>query len=256
MHALSNERYRAASQAIICPNHREKQLLQKMNKVPDHWLLVNLPGATSKVFNEEHLAIEAAPGTDIYTSPLGSEQHVYTAPAYQACIPLAAFKLARLTFSFTPTLQFDQGGLLFTLPSKINPIPNKGNASEKSKHPAWIKIGIEVNEGQPWVSVCSRPRDGWVDWSLSSLEAKNDVGLGREVSATIELMRYKNALMIYRIQGDEKMLIRKIPWVFLPDDETSGEILVGAYAARPDPENLANGHPLAFKGSDLVVELS
>ncbi|KAH8898646.1 hypothetical protein GQ53DRAFT_605690, partial [Thozetella sp. PMI_491] len=178
--------------------------------------------------------LAAPPNTDIYATPLGSTLHVYSAPVSHTQLLKSSFSLARVSFSFTPTLQFDQGGLLFTVARKVNPEPTAENSQEAASHPAWIKAGIEVNDGEPWVSVCGKANHGWVDWSLVPLPTKT--GLGKKVSATIEFTWYKNALMIYSIRGEERTLVRKVPWAFLDDAELSDHAWVGVYAARPDPD--------------------
>ncbi|KAI0130405.1 hypothetical protein BJ170DRAFT_314115 [Xylariales sp. AK1849] len=219
-----------------------------------NWIHVNQVRSEADIFDQAHFTLAAAPNTDVYASPLGETLHVYSAPITHTRVDKSTFSHARVTFSFVPILQFDQGGLILTLPSKTNAEPNETNSREASGHPAWIKIGIEVNEGEPWLSVVGKARNGWCDWSLAPLPVKS--GLGEEASATIEMTRHKNALMVYSVEGDTKTLIRKVPWVFLDDAASNGSAYVGAYAARPDPESKATGVHFKVQFKNLYIDMS
>ena len=208
------------------------------------------------------LVLSASPKTDVYATPIPPAQHVYSGPIVYQKIQLSQFKSARVTISLSWTLQFDQGGLIFVIPSSTQPSPDAQNATTESTHPSWVKAGIEVNEGKPYASVVGKPRNGWCDWSLSPLpQAEND-GSSSESSITLEMTRYKNALMIWSIGREgEKMLIRKVPWVFLrhanPELGEAEEVAhVGLYAARPDPSDEGHGQKLDVHFTDFDLELT
>lgn len=194
----------------------------------------------------------AGPKSDIYASPLGSTLHVYTAPVTCKRITRDSFKLARVTVSARWTLQFDQGGLVFTLPRPRNPSPDAANASTADEHPAWVKAGIEVNDGIAAVSIVGKSLNGWCDWNM--VPTGGIPGPGGEIQVTLEMTRFKNALMIWMVEGDKKVLIRKIPWVFLGNDDLSNDALVGVYAARPDPDDKSGGQDLEVRLSDFRLE--
>ncbi|KAF7547463.1 hypothetical protein G7046_g9002 [Stylonectria norvegica] len=193
------------------------------------------------------LRLLAPPKSDIYASPGPPQLHVFTAPVTCTRIKKSSFSLARVTVSARWMLQFDQGGLIFE-------IPTAGDAdasTAKTFHPAWIKIGIEMNNGAPYVSIVGKPKNGWCDWSLVPVDGK----LGEEVSTTLELTRVKNALMVWMINGEAKVLIRKVPWVFLDDPELSEDVLLGLYAACPDPDDASGGKNLDVKFTDFSFEI-
>ncbi|KAH8666992.1 hypothetical protein BX600DRAFT_284874 [Xylariales sp. PMI_506] len=202
-------------------------------------------------FKPSEFILKAISKTDIYASPLPPTLHVFTAPITHTRVELSNFSSARVSFAFVPTLQFDQGGLIFTVPSINNPDPDAGNSQVSSSHPAWVKAGVEVNDGQPWISVVSKARNGWCDWSLVPMPTGNR--LGNTVEATIEMVRYRNALMIYYVNKESRTLIRKIPWVFLPDPELAQNAWIGAYTARPDPDSEAAENPLEMHFKGLCV---
>lgn len=196
------------------------------------------------------LSLSAPPKSDIYASPGPPELYVYTAPVVYRRVPKSDFSLARVTVSARWHLQFDQGGLVFTIPTIENPNPDASNARTSASHPAWIKVGIEINDGAPCVSIVGKARNGWCDWSLVPL----DTELGEEAAATLELTKFKNALMVWMVKSDTKVLIRKLPWVFLDDAGLSTDVLVGIYAAQPDPDNKAGGRDLKVSFSNFCLE--
>jgi hypothetical protein len=196
-----------------------------------------------------------------------------------------------VSFSYVPRLQYDHAGLIFFAPSarrsdKTPPGSVEAAENDDVKHPdthaprQWVKAGLEAKDGGVWVSVVAKTRDGWCDWSLGALppgsygevETVGGEGgkgerekLGREVGATIEMSRSKNALMVYLVthQGEqeERALIRKVPWVFLGVEEKSGGedddvVCVGAFAARPDPEGAAGTEELDVRFTDFAVEVA
>jgi len=201
-------------------------------------------------FDPKSFSLSAKSTTDIYCSPIPPAKYIYSAPNVHTNLPKSSFSSARLSISFCASIQFDQAGLLFTVPTKSNPVPNATNSTVVDSHPAYIKAGIEVNDGKAWISVVARGPEGWCDWSLFPLMEEKK--LPATVSVTIEVARYKNALLIWKIEK-ERALIRKVPWVFLNEDV--GNVWVGAYAARPDPDAEASGRALEVDFQDLVIEM-
>ena len=168
-----------------------------------------------------------------------------------------------MTVSFTWTTIYDQGGLILVFPNKDNPNPDASNAGEKSKHPQWVKAGIEINDGRPWASVVAR--ENWADWSLSippagvtDAQPNNEGVTGKgSVKAVIEFERHEGALYVFvnGPDGKEKgrSMIREPQWVFL-DERDDTEALVGVYCCTPDPKDERNGTPLevTFEDFELV----
>lgn len=199
----------------------------------------------------------APPKSDIYASPrVPQVLHDYTAPIVCKRIPRESFKSLAVTASAAWRTQFDQAGLVFTLPTKTNPNPDTENAKAVERHPAWVKAGIEVNDGCPCVSVVARGpggTGGWSDWSLIPLSLAGEK-LGGEVPVSLEFTREKNALIIWLIRGDAKLFIRKVPWVFLEHDTLGEDVLIGAYAAQPDPYDVSKGESLQVTFSGFKIE--
>jgi hypothetical protein len=215
------------------------------------WVHVNHVQGKDNSFEPAQFSLAARPTTDVYASPLPPTLHVYSAPITHTRLDRSSFRSAQVTFTFVPTLQFDQGGLIVTFPTRANPEPCDENSREASDHPAWVKVGIEVNDGAPWLSVVAKARNGWCDWSLAPCPVRS--GLGEGVSAAIELTKFKNALMVYSIHKGARVLIRKVP-VFVDDVELSDSLWVGAYAARPDPDSKANGTSLDVHFEHLIID--
>jgi regulation of enolase protein 1 (concanavalin A-like superfamily) len=199
--------------------------------------------------------LDAVPNTDIYATPLAPVRHVFSAPVVCRRIAKYSFQSAQASIRSRWSLQFDQGGLIFIMP-KTCTAPNADNAQTADAHPEWVKVGVEVNLGRPYVSVVAKSRENWCDWSLLPLAA---APLGEESEATtVFATRSQNALMIWTLSDGQKVLVRKVPWVFLEaagDVDAAQDMLVGAYAARPDPGQEANDQKLrvSFEGFDLKV---
>ncbi|CAK7218102.1 hypothetical protein SBRCBS47491_003393 [Sporothrix bragantina] len=219
------------------------------------------PAGVTADGNGPDFTFGAAPKSDIYASPrVPHVLHDYTAPVICRRIPKTQFKSLQVTAAAAWRSQFDQAGLVFTLPTRSNPDPNAANASDVQHHPAWVKAGIEVNDGCPCVSVVARGpggTGGWSDWSLIPLSLAGEK-LGPVVPVTLQFTREKNALMIWLLRdgGATRLFIRKVPWVFL--DDTTGtlgeDVLVGAYAAQPDPYDEHKGESLQVTFSGFKIE--
>lgn len=206
---------------------------------------------TSSSFGPKTFTLSAASKTDIYCSPLPPSSYVFNAPIVYQKLQKTSFRSARLSLSFHASIQFDQAGLLFAIPTKSNPLADAQNSTTAESHPAWIKAGIEANDGKAWISVVARAPDAWCDWSLVPIPESRE--LPADAAVTIEVTRYKNALMIWTIEGKERTLIRKVPWAFLDDGMES--IWIGAYAARPDP-NAEASKELNVEFRDFTIDLA
>lgn len=201
------------------------------------------------------ITLQAPPNTDIYATPILPVRHVFSAPILYRRMPKHSFESAKVTVRSRWSCQFDQGGLVFVVPSNANPEPNAENAQHPADHPEWIKVGFEVNNGAAFVSIVAKSRENWCDWSLVPLSSAS--ALSEEVEVTLQLTREKNALMVWMPHGEDKVLIRKIPWVFLATrDMEDSEAWVGVYCARPDPDGEARkiSASLAVTFEDLEVQ--
>ncbi|KIW63284.1 hypothetical protein PV04_10143 [Phialophora macrospora] len=223
--------------------------------------VVNFAVGQSTVPDRDHqgllpsaFILDAAPNTDIYASPLPPVHHAFSAPVIYRRMTKRSFQSAQVSVRARWSLQFDQGGLVFVIPASSNPAPDATTAQTADKHPEWVKVGVEVNDGKPYVSVVAKSRENWCDWSLVPLQ-NGAPPLGQESGATISLTRSKNALLVWMLSGQEKMLIRKVPWVFLAADNDATEVWVGVYAARPDPDGEAGKTQeqlqVSFEGFDM-----
>lgn len=216
------------------------------------------PDVAAAVASGGSFTILAPPKSDIYAQPVPPATHDYNAPVVFRRMPKASFVSARLTVSAAWEHQFDQGGFLFTVPTKSNPNPDAVSGAVRATHPAWIKAGIETNDGFPCVSIVARAPGGWCDWSLLPL-FDCPVGHGAVTPATLEFCRFHNALKIFLVRGhgpaEQKTLIRKVPWVFLDDaPELGPDALVGVFAAQPDPDNASAGRSLEVTFSDFHIQ--
>jgi regulation of enolase protein 1 (concanavalin A-like superfamily) len=196
----------------------------------------------------QQFTLSADPKTDVYAAP--AHGHVWTAPIIYKTLKASAFKKASLSITLNWTTTFDQGGLILVFPTDSNPVPDKKNASNVTTHPRWVKAGIEINEGHPWISAVGR--DVWADWSLASPPAGSSSNGGKTVQASIEFLKHENALMIFVKDGEEKRMIREIQWPFL-DEQLDRTCWIGVYVCRPDAKGESDG-PLEVSFEDFVVE--
>ncbi|EHA49439.1 hypothetical protein MCOR27_000937 [Pyricularia oryzae] len=172
--------------------------------------------------------IKAAPGTDIWRKPPTTD--VYNAPTHapagtKTTAPLSKFKSAQVSFTFKPTEQYDQGGVVLS----FTPPEGQGNSTSPKK---WVKSGVEMLNGTPLLGTVATDR--WADWSISPVALKPD---GKTVDATIFLQKEGDengvSLWVYGVGADGvKKTLREICWVFA-DDMKDWELKVEAYAARP-----------------------
>lgn len=173
--------------------------------------------------------------TDIWRKPGPPEVKTFNAPVIYKILKLQSFKRVRVSVSAAWTKLYDQGGLVFLLPTVgIEPIDQK-----------WIKTGIEFYEGQPFVSTVAA--DAWADWSLVQ------AGI-HDGTVTLEMERRvkDDTLWIYVIDGQKKIPIREVTWAL---SQPGAEICwVGVYAATPTTvgvEALDKSLNVKFEGWEL-----
>lgn len=225
-------------------------------------LLLNSAPSQDDIHEQNVFTLKIPPKTDIFASP--TIGYHLSAPIAYRSLPIRNFSKARatITIPFTlncvptsgienPTLQFDQAGLVSVFLDPKLPAPclaNPGSGETEKPHPKWIKAGVEVWEGKALGSVVVREK--WSDWSIFAVANSAEVV---EVKVTIEMEKLGDALMIYKIIGAERELIRKVPWCFL-EGEMKEHIWIGVYGARPDPYDEAQGENLEACFENFVIE--
>lgn len=170
------------------------------------------------------------PTHDVFTGKLSSRpiligQLTQTAPYHvHSKKALNSFRSTTLTFHAKYTLQFDQAGILFII-------------THPTKPRKWIKAGIEFFDGKPRLStVCC---DRWADWSVASLEDASraaDIENGKETVTILiekEIGETGHCLWAYHVDGDKKVPMREIAWVFGEDFGEGWDLEVAAAVARP-----------------------
>ena len=218
----------------------------------EQFVSINNPGPSEGLISQlsvsASVTLSIPPSTDIYATPSPNLSHTYTAPILHRLISKRSFESARVTVSAPWKFIYDQGGLIFTIPSPSNPKPDGSNTTSQPDHPQWVKCGIEMNDGRPCISVVGKQRLGWADWSLWPIDGELGEAWapGSVAEVTLEILQYKNALKVLRILkgedgNEEKILVRKVPWVFLEGTEDE-KAFVGIYGARPDPNKEAGGY--------------
>ncbi|CAE6426247.1 unnamed protein product [Rhizoctonia solani] len=191
------------------------------------------PGSptTISITADTEITVNALPGTDLWRKPPST--NLVNAPAYVVYRPLKQFKRARVTVSAEWTRPYDHGGLVFY----FNP-PGESYRS-------WMKTGIEMFDGEPHVGTVATPLGGHADLSLVLADGK---------SVTIEVVAEKPSLKLYLIEGEKRMMIRQVTWVFQEGQELL--LGVGVFAARPtklEGEAIGKGEALVvlFKGLEI-----
>jgi len=160
--------------------------------------------------------------TDIWRKPGPPEISTFNAPIIYKTIALSSFKRASVTVSANWGTLYDQGGLVFILPSQGSGADGK-----------WIKTGIEFYAKEVYVSTVTK--DQWADWSLVQAGVKN----GNQVTLEMERNPEEGTLWIYAVDGGKRIPLREVTWIL---SEKEQDIWVGVYAAKPN------------EGGDLVVE--
>jgi regulation of enolase protein 1 (concanavalin A-like superfamily) len=187
------------------------------------------PSATTTSFT---LSPDPSGPTDIWRKPGPPAVKTFNAPIIYKSISLRSFHRARVTISGSWSKLYDQGGLVFVLPTPgVAPVDFK-----------WVKTGIEFYHEEPYVSTVAA--DAAADWSL----VKEGVHDGK---ATIELIRdaKDDTLWIYIIDGEKKIPIREVTWAL--SEPGSGECWVGVYAATPNPVETGKSLEVKFEGWEL-----
>ncbi|KAH7338354.1 hypothetical protein B0J17DRAFT_662215 [Rhizoctonia solani] len=192
------------------------------------------PGSptTISTTSDTKITVNALPGTDLWRKPPST--NLVNAPAYVAYRPLKQFKRASVTVSAEWTRPYDHGGLVFY----FNP-PGE-------KYQSWMKTGIEMFDGKPHVGTVATPSGGYADLSLVSTGGK---------SVAIEVVAKQPSLEVYLVEGDKRVLIRQVTWVFQEGQELL--LGVGVFAARPtkiEGEAVGKGEALAVLFEGLEIE--
>ena len=183
-----------------------------------------------------YFQIDVAPKTDIWRVPHRDD---FNAPVLYRSIPVASFRRARLTVSADWERLYDQAGLVLAFP---RPDPSEDTTRTPGK---WIKAGLEVMDGKPWMSAVATDRLS--DWSIRPHRGRS---LTLELERTIECGEPSSALWIYAVEDGERTPVRKVTWAFEPGPtEPEGDLWIGAYAARPHAEP---GH-LSVTFSDVEI---
>jgi uncharacterized protein len=164
-----------------------------------------------------------------------------SAPADAVTVnPLAKFLSAKVSFSFKPEDQYEQGGILVSL------IPTKSSSSSAattSSPPKWIKAGIEYYNNVPRIGTVAT--DNYSDWSLNPVS-----GEGEWTTLLIErgLDEMGYSFWVYQVLASgEKIPIREICWVYGIGEEW--EVKAEAYACKP-----GEGKPLTVQFKDFDVK--
>ncbi|KFY35915.1 hypothetical protein V494_05499 [Pseudogymnoascus sp. VKM F-4513 (FW-928)] len=172
--------------------------------------------------------------TDIWSKPGPPEVTTFNAPIIYKTIPLSKFQRARVTVTADWGTLYDQGGLVFILPSAV-----EGQAGK------WIKTGVEFYSGEVYVSTVAK--DNWADWSLVQAGIKG----GKEVTLEMERDTKEGTLWIYVLDGEKRIPLREVTWVL---SEKEQEVWVGVYSATPTTERNGRGKLVVeFKNWKLEV---
>lgn len=178
--------------------------------------------------------ITAPSQTDIWRKPPSKD--IFNAPHdLLACIPLARFSSARVTFASAWKLRYDQGGLLLHL--------TKAGAADR-----WLKTGVEFYRDRPYISTVGC--DVFADWSIYPVDRDAD-------EYTVEVRREGDengmGLWVYWVRNGEHLPVREVAWFFA--DEEGWDVAVGAMACRPAGSDDAKDDTLEVKFWDFDMQL-
>ncbi|KAH7312818.1 hypothetical protein BKA65DRAFT_147379 [Rhexocercosporidium sp. MPI-PUGE-AT-0058] len=217
-----------------------------------------LPSANTTSFC---LSPPASHATDIWRKPTNNISNpdiaisTFNAPIIYKSIPLSKFKRCRVTFTATYEILYDQGGLVFVLPSE-----DQGAGVEGiEKTSKWVKTGVEFVEGRAWVSTVGCDR--WADWSLTDAGIVDVPGDEKRKTVTLEMERNRveGTFWIYVIGGDGKRIpLRENTWILSPEGNGGSpdrEAWVGVFAATPIMEGRDKDGALSVEFKDWELEL-
>ena len=108
------------------------------------------------------IIVSARSNTDIWRKPPTTNRFNAPTSGHSTRGPLEKFQSAQVTFSFTPTTQYDQAGLLLHLTKRGHPCQGSGTiATDSELHQSckWLKTGIEFYEGEALVGPRDADRD-------------------------------------------------------------------------------------------------
>lgn len=143
----------------------------------------------------------------------------------------------RVTVSGNWKTQYDQGGLVLSLPFHDGPT-------------RWIKAGIEYFEGQPVLGVVGTDR--FSDWSLCPMSKG-------EKKATFEFRKEGSTLWVFAIMNGSHQPLREVKWAFLDNESQSNqqsEMRIGVYAAKPTADQGNAEAPIEVLFEDLFLEIA
>jgi regulation of enolase protein 1 (concanavalin A-like superfamily) len=226
---------------------------------------VDAPSPTSASFT---LTPTSHSPTDIWRKPIrpyqGESINSFNAPIIYKRLGLPSFQRARVTVSAPWSKLYDQGGLIFILPSACAAEDggNGGSRLEVGKGGKWIKTGIEFYEGEAYVSTVACDR--WSDWSLVQNGIVTLATGEKQVTLEMERKDDDDTLWIYVLHqdgdgGEEKRIpVREVTWALSEGEKMDGvekmmrEVWVGVYAATPTAED-GRTLEVKFTGFELVV---
>ncbi|KAH7357044.1 hypothetical protein BKA65DRAFT_496097 [Rhexocercosporidium sp. MPI-PUGE-AT-0058] len=176
----------------------------------------------------------AQPKTDIWRKVGPPEVSRFNAPILYKKITLSSFQRMRVTVSANWDTLYDQGGLILVIPQP--------DGTKK-----WVKSQIEFFQDEPFISTVSADRGA--DMSLLQTELKGE----RKNEVTLEFRKEHNALWVYVVDGEKRVPIREVTWVFGGGEDQ--DCWVGVFAARPgiDAQDKNRGLAVDFKGFELDV---
>ncbi|KAI1321256.1 hypothetical protein F5Y16DRAFT_389051 [Xylariaceae sp. FL0255] len=180
--------------------------------------------------------VQANPGTDIWKKPPST--NVWNAPiSHTKTGPLISFRSSRVTFWAPWTERYDQGGILLVPRPKTSPA-----CTSSSPAPAkWVKIGVELYQGKPHLSVVCCDR--FADWSCSLPNTPLEDSAGVTFEVTREADEHGRSLWVYQLVLDpatgevkERFPLREICWFFADEDEGEKDWIldVSLLVARPE----------------------
>lgn len=190
------------------------------------------------------LTLTATPVTDLWRKPGLPLAHTF--PSFSAAIRLSSFHHARVTFHAPWKTLYDQGGITFVFPPA---------AHDHDRHPPrWVKAGVEHVGGVPRISIVAADKGSWADWSVAG--PPQGTGLG-SANVTLEMVREGPSLVVNLVEAHgARSVLREIAWVF--EDELLERdplVQVGAYAAKPTPEEGDDAHKKGIKVTFEEVEV-
>jgi hypothetical protein len=206
----------------------------------------------------DRLTLTSINNVDVLGVPLSNDPSLqpYSFKSVMSRVAVPPHQLKRARVSFHPSkgyeCNWDQAGFLFVRPTHEVPEPSAEHPGGSGTAPSFIKIGIELWEGQLYHMICSSHED-LTDWSLHAIpeEYKN------EKDITMEISRFGDRLAIHALYGqggqNVKKMIRVVPWCFLNETKDDPAVWVAVYVSRPDAKRTTS-EPLVVHFHDFEIE--